>query len=487
MDITKLSAFEMRKKIHEKEISSRELIEAHFNKIDEMEKDINAFISLNREEALKAADRVDEKIKNGEGIGLLAGLPIGIKDNIMTKDLRTTCASKMLENFIPPYDATVVEKIKSADGIIIGKTNMDEFAMGSSTETSYFGPTKNPVDLERVPGGSSGGSAAAVKAGEVALALGTDTGGSIRQPASYCDVVGIKPTYGIVSRYGVVPMANTLDQVGVFGRDVKDAVFMLSSITGYDKKDSTSFNNPEGTIIFGSFPEKIDFNNYLKGMKIGFPKEFFNEGVDDSIKEQTTKSIKILESLGAEVDEISLPHLEYGLSTYYIISTSEISSNLARFDGVRYGYRAKEYTTLDELYINSRTEAFGEEVKRRIMLGTYSLSRGYADQHYKKALKIRTLIKKDFDKAFNKYDIIISPTSPMLPFKFGEKTKDPLSMYMADLFTVPVNLAGLCAMSIPCGYVDGLPVGLQIIGDRFKEANIIKAGLGFEGGLKNEL
>ncbi|MDU5081500.1 Asp-tRNA(Asn)/Glu-tRNA(Gln) amidotransferase subunit GatA [uncultured Tissierella sp.] len=487
MDITKLSAFEMKQMIHEKEVSSRQLIESHFNKIDELEKSINAFITLNKEEALKAADRIDEKIKNGEKIGLLAGIPIGVKDNIMTKNLRTTCGSRMLENFIPPYDATVVERIKSADGIIIGKTNMDEFAMGSSTETSYFGVTKNPIDLERVPGGSSGGSAAAVKAGEVALALGTDTGGSIRQPASYCDVVGIKPTYGIVSRYGTVSMANTLDQVGVFGRDVKDAVLMLSSITGYDEKDSTSFKNPEGTIIFGSFPKEIDYTNYLKGMKIAIPKEIFKDDIDSRIKEEINKSIKIFESLGAEIDEISLPHLDYALAAYYIISTSELSSNLARFDGVRYGYRAKEYETLDELYINSRTEAFGEEVKRRIMLGTYSLTKGYAEDHYKKALKVRTLIKEDFSNAFSKYDVILSPTSPVLPFKFGEKIKDPLSMYKADLFTVPVNLAGLCAMSIPCGYIDGLPLGLQIIGDKYKEANIIKTGLGFEGGLKNEL
>lgn len=487
MDITKLSAFEMKQMIHEKEVSSRQLIEAHFNKIDELEKSINAFITLNKEEALKAADRVDEKIKNGEKIGLLAGIPIGVKDNIMTKNLRTTCGSRMLENFIPPYDATVVERIKSADGIIIGKTNMDEFAMGSSTETSYFGATKNPIDSERVPGGSSGGSAAAVKAGEVALALGTDTGGSIRQPASYCDVVGIKPTYGIVSRYGTVAMANTLDQVGVFGRDVKDAVLMLSSITGYDEKDSTSFKNPEGTIIFGSFPKEIDYTNYLKGMKIAIPKEIFKDDIDSRIKEEINKSIKIFESLGAGIDEISLPHLDYALAAYYIISTSELSSNLARFDGVRYGYRAKEYETLDELYINSRTEAFGEEVKRRIMLGTYSLTKGYAEDHYKKALKVRTLIKEDFSNAFSKYDVILSPTSPVLPFKFGEKIKDPLSMYKADLFTVPVNLAGLCAMSIPCGYIDGLPLGLQIIGDKYKEANIIKTGLGFEGGLKNGL
>ena len=487
MDITKLSALEMRTNIQKKEVSSRELVQAHFDKIDEMEESINAFITLNKEKALEAADRVDEKIRNGEEVGVLAGIPIGIKDNIMTKALRTTCGSKMLENFIPPYDATVVEKIKHADGIIMGKTNMDEFAMGSSTETSYFGCTRNPIDTERVPGGSSGGSAAAVKANEVALSLGTDTGGSIRQPASYCDVVGIKPTYGTVSRYGAVSLANTLDQIGVFGRDVKDAVFLLSSITGYDKKDLTSVNTSNGNIIVGSSHSEIDYNNYLKEMKVGLPREIFGNDIDQNIKEQITKSIKVLESLGAEIEEISLPHLEYGLAAYYIISTSEISSNLARFDGVRYGYRAEKYDTLDELYINTRTEAFGEEAKRRIMLGTYLLSKGYAKDHYKKALKVRTLIKEDFDKAFSKYDVILAPTSPILPFKLGEKMNDPLSMYMADLFTVPVNIAGLPAMSIPCGYVDKLPVGLQIIGDRFKEINIIKAGLGLEGGMKNGL
>lgn len=481
MDLTKLSVFEMKRKLHERDISSRELIEAHFQKIDELEEDINAFITLNREEALKAADRVDEKIKKGERLGLLAGIPIGLKDNIMTKGLRTTCGSKMLENFIPPYNATVVDRIIQADGIIMGKTNMDEFAMGSSTETSYFGTTRNPIDLERVPGGSSGGSAAAVKANEVALSLGTDTGGSIRQPASFTDTVGIKPSYGIVSRYGTVPMANTLDQVGVFGRDVSDAVLMLSSITGYDKKDSSSFNNPQGTIIFSSTAGKID-ENYLKGMKIAMPKEFFQNDLDSKIAEKMQASINILRSLGAEIEEISLPYLEYSLAAYYIISTAEASSNMARFDGLRYGHRAKEYETLDELYINSRTEALGEEVKRRIMLGTYALSRGNQSDHYKKALKVRTLIKEDFDKAFAKYDVILSPTTPLLPFKIGEKIDDPLAMYQADLFTVPVNLAGLCSISVPAGFIDGLPIGIQIIGDRFKEANIIKAALGFEGG-----
>lgn len=487
MDITKLSAFEMKKKLHEKEISSRELIEAHFNKIDKIEGEINAFISLNKEEALTAADKVDKKIKNKERIGLLAGLPIGIKDNILTKGLRTTCGSKMLEDFIPPYDAEVIERIKSADGIIMGKTNMDEFAMGGSTERSYYGSTKNPINNEVVPGGSSGGSAAAVAANEVALSLGTDTGGSVRKPASYCGIVGIKPTYGIVSRYGVVSMANTLDQVGVFGRDVADAVLMLSAITGYDSKDSTSFDNPEGTIIFQSFKKELDYNNYLKGVKVGLPKELFDPELPIGIKDEILKSIKIFQSLGAEIEEISLPNLKYSYEAYQILCAVEVSSNMARFDGIRYGYRAKDYENLDELYINTRTEGFGKEVKSRIMMGTYYLSGGNRDDYYIKALKLRNLIKQDFDKAFSKFDVILSPTSPTLPFKFGESFKNPLDMYLSSLFIVPANLAGLCAMSIPCGVVDGLPVGIQIIGDRYKEANIIKAAMGFEGGLANGL
>lgn len=482
MDILKLTAFDMKNKLHEKEISSRELVEAHFDNIDE---NINAFITLNKDEALKVADRVDKKIKDKERLGLLAGIPIGIKDNIMTKGLRTTCGSKALENFIPPYDAEIITRIKEADGIIMGKTNMDEFAMGSSTETSYFGPTKNPVDLERIPGGSSGGSAAAVKANEVALSIGTDTGGSVRQPAAFTNLVGITASYGIISRYGIVSMANTLDQVGVFGRDVADAVLMLSSITGYDKKDSTSFNNPEGTIIFQSFAKNIDYKEYLKGMKIGLPKELFQYDFDEKIKIQIMKGIKIFELLGAEVEEISLPNLKYGMATYNILSSAEISSNMARFDGVIYGHRAEKYETLDELYINTRSESLGEEVKKRIALGTYCLTNNKREEYYLKALKVRRLIKQDFDNAFKEYDVILSPTSPIVPFKFGERVNDIVNT--PDVFTAPVNLAGLCAISLPCGSVDGLPVGLQIIGNRFKEANIIKAGIGFEGGMQNGL
>lgn len=477
MDITSLKAWEMKEKILNKEISSRELLEAHIKKIEEVEPEINAFITLNKEEALKEAERIDEKIKNNEELGLLAGLPIGIKDNIATKNLRTTCASKILENFIPPYNATVIEKIKANDGIVIGKTNLDEFAMGGSTETSYFGPTKNPINKNMVPGGSSGGSAAAVGANEVPLALGTDTGGSVRQPASFCGVVGLKPTYGMISRYGVIPMANTLDQVGVFGRDVNDALLMLNAVTGYDMKDSTSSKKSD-------LPISIDLNeriNYLEGMTVAIPKEYIELGPSNKeVQAQFDNALKVFENSGAKIEIVSLPHLEYALETYYIIMSCEVSSNMSRYDGIRFGHRAEEYNTLDELYKNTRTEGFGEEVKRRIMVGTYALSKGLAEESYKKALKVRTLIKQDFDRVFANHDIILSLASPILPYEFNSVINDPIEMYKADLYTVPVNLAGLCSMSVPMGTVDGLPVGLQIIGDRFKDANVIKAGLGYE-------
>ncbi len=479
MDITSLKAWEMKEKLFNKEISSREIIQAHINKIEDTDNQINAFITLDMENALKEADRIDEKIAKGERLEVLAGLPVGVKDNIVTKNLRTTCASKMLENFIPPYDATVVENIRKNDGIIIGKTNLDEFAMGASTETSHFGPTRNPVNTNVVPGGSSGGSAAAVGGNEVPLALGTDTGGSIRQPASYCGVVGIKPTYGVVSRYGTISMANTLDQVGTFGRDVRDAILMLNAIKGYDRRDSTSSKKVIPAYLIDNDSSK-DLK-YLKDLKIALPKEYVElKSSNKDIQDLFDKSLKVFEDNGAKIEFISLPHLKYALETYYIIMTSEVSSNLARFDGIRYGHRAEKYGTINELYTNSRTEGFGEEVKRRIMTGTYSLSAGYAEEHYKKALKVRTLIKEDYDKAFANHDVILSLVSPVLPFKFDSMIKDPVEMYKADLYTVPVNIAGLCSLSLPMGKVDGLPVGLQITGDRFMEEKIIKAGLGFE-------
>ena len=475
MDITSLKGWEMKERLLGKEISSTEILTAHLDMIDKKEKDLNAFITLDREGAMESARRVDEKLGKGESLGALAGLPIGLKDNILTRDLRTTCGSRMLENFNPPYDATVVKKIREADGIILGKTNMDEFAMGGSTETSYFGSTRNPRDLSRVPGGSSGGSAAAVAGHEAPLALGSDTGGSVRQPASFCGIVGMKPTYGIVSRYGVVPMSNSLDQIGVFGRDVKDAHMMLTSVCGYDPLDATSSKKADRDISI----QGVDF---LKGLRVALPEQYRNLRVtgDEKIQERFRETVKVFEDAGAIIDYVSLPSLEYSLETYYIIMSSEVSTNLSRFDGIRFGYRTENYETLDELYTNSRTEAFGEETKRRIMLGTYSLSAGYQTENYKKALRVRTLIKQDYEKAFKDHDVILSLTAPMLPFELDSMVNSPVDMYKADLYTVPVNLAGLCAISVPMGDVDGLPVGLQITGPRFGDSTILKAGLGYE-------
>lgn len=473
MDITSLTAIEMREKLKSKEISCREIVKAHLDRIEKLEPEINAFITVSKEEALEAADRVDEKIRNNEELGILAGIPIGIKDNISTKGIRTTCASKILENYIPPFDATIVERIKEEDGIILGKTNMDEFAMGASTESSYFGITKNPIDTTRIPGGSSGGSAAAVKAQEVALALGTDTGGSIREPASYCGIVGIKPSYGLVSRYGVVSMANSLDQAGPFGRNVLDATLLLQAIAGHDEKDSTSMDL-----------EVVDYlkhvEDHVKGMKIGIIKEYMD--ADEKVKEKVLNAIKVFEDLGFEIEEVSMPNLQHALACYYIISTAEISTNLSRFDGIRYGYRAEDFKSLDELYKKTRAEGFGHEVKKRIILGTYSLIKDNIDDYYKKALRVRTLIKNDFDKAFQKVNILLSPTTETPAIKIGEAT-DPV----AAGYTLAINIAGVCALSMPCGEVEGLPVGLQLVGDRFKEMDIIKAAFSLEkslGGVK---
>lgn len=477
MDIIDLKAWEMKEKLLNREISSREILESHLNRVEEVEKDINAFITINREKALLDADIIDKKIKNGEEVGALAGIPIGVKDNIMTKDLRTTAGSKILEDFISPYDATVIKKIKENHGIILGKTNMDEFSMGGTTQSSYFGPTKNPLDNTKVPGGSSGGSAAAVKSKEVPLSIGSDTGGSIRQPASYCGLVGIKPTYGLVSRYGLIALSNTLDQIGVFGRDVQDAVLMLNVISGKAQRD---FSTMDSKALDIESLEKVDS---LKGIKVALPKEFFLGEMDDRVKAEMDKSINIFKDLGATIEEIDLPSVKYALETYHIITSGDISSNMARFDGIRYGYRAKDYETLDELYINSRTEGFGEEVKRRILFGTYILSGHRGKEYYDKALKIRTKIIGEFNNVFSKYDIILSPTSPNLAFNLGEKRSEIYSRNEA-LFQMPVNLAGLCAISVPTGNKEGLPVGLQIIGDRFKEIDIIKAAFAYEGMVK---
>ena len=477
MDLTNLTVYELIEKLKNKEITSEEIVKAYIKNIDEKEKDIGAFITPLKEQAIEQAKEVDKKVENGEisrEESIFAGIPIGIKDNINTKGIATTCASKMLENYISPYNATVVEKLENEQVINLGKLNMDEFAMGASTEYSAFHLTHNPVNLSRVPGGSSGGSAAAVAAREVPWALGSDTGGSIRQPASFCGIVGLKPTYGLVSRYGLVAFASSLDQIGPLTKDVRDSAILLNLITGHDEKDSTSVN-----------VEKKDYTKFLindvKDFKIGVPKEFLAEGINPEVKESIKKAIEKYKELGATVEEISLDIAEYSLATYYIIACAEASSNLGRYDGIRYGYRTKDYTDVDSLFINSRSEGFGEEVKRRIILGTYVLSSGYYDAYYKKAQKVRTLVMNEFNKAFEKYDVILTPTSPTTAFEIGTRSNNPLEMYLADICTVSVNIAGLPGMSIPCGNdKDGMPIGLQIIGPRFGEDKIFRAAYTFE-------
>ncbi|KGE20936.1 Asp-tRNA(Asn)/Glu-tRNA(Gln) amidotransferase subunit GatA [Paenibacillus wynnii] len=464
---------ELHNMLHNKEVSVSELTEESLSVIARRDGDIHAFLTLNEEGARATARSLDDKLASGESRGLLFGLPAGIKDNIVTKGLRTTCASQFLTNFRPIYDATVTAMLRQADAVTIGKLNMDEFAMGGSNENSSFGVVRNPWDLERVPGGSSGGSAASVAAGEVFFALGSDTGGSIRQPASYCGVVGFKPTYGLVSRYGLVAFASSLDQIGPVTRNVEDSAYVLQAIAGYDPKDSTS--------------AKVDIPDYLSaltgditGLRIAVPKEYIGEGVDASVRESVLAALKVLEGLGAVWEEVSLPHTEYAVAAYYLLSSSEASSNLARFDGVRYGARVDEGGGLLELYLNSRSRGFGPEVKRRIMLGTYALSSGYYDAYYLKAQKVRTLIKQDFDEVFKKYDVVIGPTAPTTAFKLGSQTEDPLTMYLNDILTIPVSLAGIPAVSIPCGLADGLPVGLQIIGREFDETTVLRVAHAFE-------
>ncbi|MDI6601680.1 MAG: Asp-tRNA(Asn)/Glu-tRNA(Gln) amidotransferase subunit GatA [Thermoanaerobacteraceae bacterium] len=465
MELYEYSVYELISILEKGETNSVEVTESIIENIDKRDGDIGAFLYVDKEGALKAAEEADRLRRDGKSAPFL-GIPVAIKDNICTEGTKTTCASKMLENFVPPYDATVVKKLKEAGAIIVGKTNMDEFAMGSSTENSALKKTVNPWDFDRVPGGSSGGSAAAVAASEVPVALGSDTGGSIRQPASFCGVVGLKPTYGRVSRYGLVAFASSLDQIGPFARDVEDAAMLLNVIAGYDKMDSTSVPGRENYFLDG-------IKDGIKGFKIGLPKEYYGEGVSSDVRESVLAMVKRLEGLGAFVEETSLPYSEYALAAYYIISSAEASSNLARYDGIRYGHRADKFDDLIDLYARSRSEGFGKEVKRRIMLGTYVLSSGYYDAYYKKALKVRTLIKNDFDRAFEKYDVLISPTSPTVAFKFGEKS-NPLEMYLADILTVPVNIAGLPAISVPCGLAGGLPVGLQVIGKPFDEKTLLK-------------
>ncbi|MCK8826991.1 Asp-tRNA(Asn)/Glu-tRNA(Gln) amidotransferase subunit GatA [Natroniella acetigena] len=474
MELYQLTAHQLHEKLVQQEIKAQDIVESVYERIAEVEDDVQAYVTLTKEEALEQAKQVDQKIVNGEEVGPLAGIPIAFKDNMSTKGIETTCSSQILDGYKPPYDATVVKKLAAEDVVMSGKTNMDEFAMGSSTENSGIKTTKNPWNLDYVPGGSSGGSAAAVAAGEATIALGSDTGGSIRQPASFCGIVGMKPTYGLVSRFGLVAFASSLDQIGPFTRDIKDCALALNYIAGHDQYDSTSAD-VEVPDYTASLKEDV------KGMKIGVPVEYFGDGIDQEVKEAVWNAIHKLEELGAEYEEVSLPHTDYALSAYYLIAPAEASSNLARYDGVRYGYRNEEANGLVEMYKKTRQDGFGDEVKRRIMLGTYALSSGYYDAYYKKAQQVRTLIKEDFEKAFEEYDVLISPTSPTTAFKVGDKSNDPLQMYLSDICTIPINLAGIPALSMLCGLDnEGLPIGLQIIGDHFAEEKILQVAYAFE-------
>lgn len=473
MDLHELTIRELSEKLRRKEISSKE---ATLHCLDRMEKsDLNAMNYIAREQALKAAENADKRLASGEDSSTLLGVPVAVKDNICTDDMPTTCSSKMLEGYMSPFNATVVEKLKSCGAVILGKANMDEFAMGSSNETSYFGKVYNPYHKEYVPGGSSGGSAAAVAADLCYGALGSDTGGSIRQPASYCGLVGIKPTYGIVSRFGCVAYASSFDQIGPLTKNVYDNALMLNTICGYDRRDSTSLN-----IKYPDYTKALKGD--VKGLKIGLPKEFFSQRLENDVRETINKAIKVFEDGGAEIVEVSLPHTEVGLSVYFIVSCSEAGSNLARFDGVKYGYRAENYEDLTDMYIKTRSQGFGEEVKRRLMLGNYMLRSDNYERYYIQALKVRSLIKEDTDKAFSKCDIIMGPTSPCAPFKLGEKTDDPVRMHQIDVFTVYANLTGIPAMSIPCGRNElGLPIGLQIMAARLEDEKLYNAAYFYEG------
>ncbi|MFZ0449195.1 MAG: Asp-tRNA(Asn)/Glu-tRNA(Gln) amidotransferase subunit GatA [Desulfatiglandaceae bacterium] len=474
MDLCDLSAFELRNLLGKKEVSAREIAASVFKRIDEKEPLIHAFITVTRDRALEQADLADKKIKEGGDIPPLTGIPVAVKDVLCTEGVRTTCASRILEDYVPPYNATVVNRLLRDGAILIGKTNMDEFAMGSSTENSAFGLTRNPADPDRVPGGSSGGSAAAVAAGETVAAIGTDTGGSIRQPASFCGIVGMKPTYGRVSRYGLIAYASSLDQAGPLCRSVEDCALLLNTICGHDQKDTTSLDAPK--------PDYLQsLNQDLEGIRIGLPKEYFIEGIDPAIREKIMQAVSRMEQHGASVIEVSLPHTRYAISTYYLIATAEASSNLARYDGVKYGFRPSDsIKDIISMYHSTRSRGFGREVKRRIMLGTYVLSAGYYDAYYLKAQKARTLIRDDFRKAFEQVDCLMSPVSPCVPFKLGEKAGDPLQMYLVDIYTVSANLAGVPAVSINCGEVESLPVGLQITGRPFDEAMLIRVAHAYQ-------
>ena len=480
MEIQKLTAVSLGKKIKEKEISVREALDAVFAQIDQTEDRYHAYVTLDKEGAYKQADAVQEKIDKGELTGALAGVPVAIKDNMCTKGLLTTCSSKILENYVPTYTASAVQNLTDAGCVIIGKTNMDEFAMGSTTETSYYGVTRNPHNPDHVPGGSSGGSAAAVALNECFFALGSDTGGSIRQPSAFCGITGMKPTYGTVSRYGLIAYGSSLDQIGPMTKNVTDCAAVLEIIASYDKKDSTSMKR-----------EEYDFTSALvrdvKGLRIGLPKDYFCDGLDSEVKAAIFKAAETFKRMGAIVEEFDLGLVQYAIPAYYIIASAEASSNLERFDGVKYGYRTKEYGDLHSMYKKTRSEGFGSEVKRRIMLGSFVLSSGYYDAYYLKALKTKALIKQEFDKAFEKYDIILAPAAPTTAPLLGSSLQDPIKMYLSDIYTISANLAGIPGLSIPCGKDNkGLPIGMQLLGGCFQEKTLLRAGFAYEKAREEE-
>jgi len=473
LDLSKLTAHELHDMLKARKVSSREITRSVLDRISAVDPQVRAYMTITEEEALKAAQAIDEVIGQGTEIGPLTGIPVAIKDNMCTKGVLTTCSSRILHNYVPPYDATVVQRLACAGAVMVGKTNLDEFAMGSSTENSAFFPTHNPWDLKRVPGGSSGGSAAAVAADEAIVALGSDTGGSIRQPASFCGVVGMKPTYGRVSRYGLVAFASSLDQIGPLTKDVTDTALMLQAVAGKDPMDSTSVDIPVPDLT-------ASLRNDIRGLKIGIPKEFFAQGVRPEVSDAVWKAIELLKSLGADYREIEMPIMEYTLPTYYLLAPSEASSNLARYDGVRYGHRTKHATDVLTMFSKTRDEGFGAEVKQRIMIGTYALSAGYYDAYYLKAQKVRTLVRQAYDEAYKEFDVLISPTAPSVAFGIGEKADDPMEMKLADVCTIPVNMAGIPAISLPCGFHEGLPIGMQIMGKPFDEETILRVAYTFE-------
>ena len=473
MELYQMTAHRLGELLHRKEITSREITRSVFDRIEKVEGRIHAYITLLPELALKQAEEADARIQKGEA-GPLTGIPVAIKDLICTAGIRTTCGSHILDNFVPTYDATVTERLKKAGAVFVGKANMDEFAMGSSTENSYFGPTRNPWDLERIPGGSSGGSAASVAADECILSLGSDTGGSIRQPAACCGIVGFKPTYGRVSRYGLVAFASSLDQIGPFAKDIRDTALMLNAISGFEPRDSTSVNLPVPDYTQSLVDD-------VRGLRLGVPREAFAAGIDPEVEATVREAIRTLERLGAKMVDVSLPHSEYAVAVYYILAPAEASSNLARYDGVKFGFRVRGAHDLLEMYQETRSQGFGAEVKRRIMLGTYALSAGYYDAYYRKASQVRTLIGGDFERAFAQCDALILPTAPTPAFKLGEKVDDPLQMYLSDIYTIPCNLAGLPGLSLPCGFSQsGLPIGLQVIGNHFQEEKILRVAYTYE-------